>query len=128
MINSERVHLSINTDDKMIEYQGRCLGLLTPEEYRALTESVDLRRKILNVRVVTLSQISEQDLTETIGGKQFRLCMSVDKKKGPVEPKKILVTAPIQFITGVNNGVSVSLRTTDDSIVELKVIEDKNAK
>lgn len=107
-------------------YEGRLLGMLSPEEYAGIINKKELRNKLFTVETKKCSEIAK--MTSVDG---FRLVMVVRVKNKTVITKKVLLfTEPLSLITNVYNDKNyLTLSGKDGSYITLreKNKHDQNA-
>lgn len=86
-------------DKKKVSFEGRCLGLISPDEFAALTTDTDLRRKLLTVATTDLADIAAVDNVDGL-----RLAVAVTKRDGKtIIGKKLLLTDAFEYISNFRN-------------------------
>jgi hypothetical protein len=99
------IKVEICSNSKEFEYVGRCLGLVTPEEYAGIVDKSDLRNKISTVGTTSLKDIGSLDEV-----KGLRLVMTI-KSKGDVNinKKSLFVSEPLEHISQFKANDEVTL-------------------
>lgn len=101
------VYITGETD---ISYKGRCLGMLTPEEYAGLIEFPELRKKLLTVETKPLDDISQ---IEKIDG--MRIAVAVKERNGKIVNRPTLfITEELDLITSVMTTDTLTINGSND--------------
>lgn len=107
-----------------IKYEGRCLGLLTSEEYAAVFKDFSLRNKLLTVPTTSISEIKS---LHSISG--LRLAIAVRKRKSIEVQKTLVITEPLTEVLYEKDGemVLTGIGGTTINISEKSTVEEKDA-
>jgi hypothetical protein len=111
--NKKIVRVELCNKGKDVEYTGRCLGLITPEEYSGIVDTPSLRNKITTVSTMELSDIGSLDVVE-----DMRLIMTVKSKDNvKINKKKLFVSEPLEHISQFKANDEITLVGKNGSFV-----------
>jgi len=92
---STKMKVEIYLENDKANYEGRCLGFVTPEEFAALVTATDLRKKLFTVATTSLADIAALD---NVNG--LRLALAVTKQNGNnLIGKKLLITDAFEYVS-----------------------------
>lgn len=116
MSNSRRyISLDVwqNEKKKQLNYDGRCLGLLTKEQYAGLLERPELINKVMTVETTPIKDIGVLDDIE-----DMRLAVALKSKDGKNITKKMLfVSEPIEHVSQLNTHDEITISGKNGSFM-----------
>ena len=115
MTDKKLVDIEVYGDNSSLSYTGRCLGLLTMEEYAGIISRPKLRSKMLNVATKPLKDIcNKEDI------KNCRLVIDAKKRNNVAINKKILfISAEIDHVSHILADNDVSFITVDGAYMTI---------
>lgn len=98
------------------EYKGRCLGMLTEEEYAGLVTKPELRKKLFTVGTVSLLDIADMD---AVDGLRFAMTVTEEKDVAVTKPT-LFITEPIEIVSSVvsKNNINLNGKSGSFYIIE----------
>ncbi len=122
----ERIKFSVSSDSDTVEYEGRCLGYLTPEEYAAVVHDIKLRKKLIDVRTISLKNLFYQGGKSSIDKKGYRLAIVTNKNHNDNDIKrKLIVSSPLDYISKFCVDTFITYVTEDELDITLTVLKEK---
>lgn len=121
-MKNSSIQVCMGDGTKVVTYVGRCLGLLTQEQFNAVIQREEVFRKLYTVPTKKLREIGKRDIVEN-----FRLAFALKKKGGEeIHRKKILFTGPLEFISEVkSNGDSIFINSKNKEFLIVEEIPDE---
>ena len=96
----KHIELQVFKTESAITYKGRLLGLLSPKEYAALFEKIEIRDKISTVATTELAEIGKSEKIDDL-----RMVMVVKERDGiPTNNRVLFVTEPLEHVSSYKTG------------------------
>lgn len=93
------------------EYKGRCLGMITEEEYAGLVTMPELRKKLFTVASKPLEDIADMTNVEDL-----RLVMTVtEENEVAVTRPTLFITEPLEMVSSVVSMKNINLNGKNSS-------------
>jgi hypothetical protein len=103
-----------NDNDKA--YKGRCLGMLTEEEYAGLVTKPELRKKLFTVETTPLIDIGDM---KDVEGLRFAMTVTEDEDIAVTKPT-LFITEPMDIVSSIvtNNNICLNGKNGSFYIIE----------